>query len=68
MAPKSETAVSAAHVPPASTEKTDPIAQRELEKEYSRLTQEALDDVDAGRIVGHPAVRAWAESIQTDQA
>jgi hypothetical protein len=68
MAPKSETEMSAAHVPQLSVQQTDPIAQRALEMEYSHLTQEALDDVDAGRVVCHQAVRAWAERLLTDRA
>ena len=33
------------------------------EEERSRLTQEALADVDAGRILDHQAVQAWADSL-----
>jgi len=36
------------------------------EEERSRLTREALADVDAGRVVTHQAVQAWAESLDTD--
>jgi predicted transcriptional regulator len=35
------------------------------EEERSRLTREALDDVDAGRVIDHPAVQAWADSLTT---
>lgn len=35
-------------------------------KEQERLTREALADVNAGRVVDHEAVRAWAESLGTD--
>lgn len=35
------------------------------EEERSRLTREALDDVDAGRIIEHQAVQAWADSLST---
>jgi predicted transcriptional regulator len=35
------------------------------EEERSRLTREALDDVDAGRIIDHQAVQAWADSLST---
>jgi predicted transcriptional regulator len=38
----------------------------EQEEERSRLTQEALADVDAGRIIEHRAVSEWAESLNTD--
>ena len=36
------------------------------EEERSRLTREALADVDAGRVIDHQAVQAWAESLGTD--
>jgi predicted transcriptional regulator len=38
----------------------------EREEEYSRLTREGLDDVDAGRIIGDQAVRAWADSLEAE--
>jgi predicted transcriptional regulator len=37
------------------------------EEERDRLTQEALADVDAGRLIDHQAVQAWADSLDTDQ-
>jgi len=37
------------------------------EEERDRLTQEALADVDAGRVSDHQAVQAWADSLGTDQ-
>ncbi|MFN5882165.1 MAG: CopG family ribbon-helix-helix protein [Burkholderiales bacterium] len=37
------------------------------EEERSRLTREALDDVDAGRVIDHQTVVAWAESLGTDK-
>ncbi len=37
------------------------------EEERDRLTQEALADVDAGLVVDHLAVQAWADSLSTDQ-
>ncbi len=37
------------------------------EEERSRLTREALADVDAGRVTDHQAVQAWADSLSTDQ-
>lgn len=37
------------------------------EEERDTLTWQALADVDAGRIVDDQAVRAWAESLGTDQ-
>jgi predicted transcriptional regulator len=39
----------------------------EQEEERHRLTLEALADVDAGRIIDHQAVQAWAESLSTDK-
>jgi predicted transcriptional regulator len=33
------------------------------EEERHRLTLEALADVDAGRVIDHQAVQAWAESL-----
>lgn len=37
------------------------------EEERSRLTREALADVDGGRVIDHQSVQAWAESLGTDQ-
>ena len=37
------------------------------EEERSRLTREALADVDAGRVIDHQAVQAWADSLSTDR-
>ena len=37
----------------------------EQEEERSRLTREALADVDAGRVIDHRAVQTWAESLGT---
>ncbi len=37
------------------------------EEERDKLTQQALADVDVGRVVDHQAVQAWAESLGTDQ-
>ncbi|MBJ2244651.1 CopG family ribbon-helix-helix protein [Pseudomonas haemolytica] len=36
------------------------------EEERSRLTLEAMADVDAGRVIDHQAVKAWADSLSTD--
>ena len=36
------------------------------EEERSRLTREAMADVDAGRVIDHRAVQAWADSLGTD--
>ena len=35
------------------------------EEERSRLTREALADVDGGRVTDHQAVQAWADSLST---
>ncbi len=37
-----------------------------LEEERDRLTREALADVDAGRVIDHQAVQAWAERLDSD--
>lgn len=37
------------------------------EEERSRLTLEALADVDAGRVIDHQSVQAWADSLDTDR-
>lgn len=39
----------------------------DMEEERQRMTLEALADVDAGRIIDHQAVRAWADSLDSDQ-
>jgi predicted transcriptional regulator len=67
MTQKSAIERSTADLPPLSTQKINLIAHRALEKKYNRLTHEALDDVDAGRVISHQAVWAWTESLQTDQ-
>ncbi|KAF0101586.1 MAG: hypothetical protein FD187_1862 [bacterium] len=38
-----------------------------MQEERDRLTQEALADVDAGRVIDHQAVQEWAESLGTDK-
>lgn len=38
----------------------------EMEEERRRWTLEALADVDAGRVIDHQAVQAWAESLDRD--
>ncbi|MBC7702415.1 MAG: ribbon-helix-helix protein, CopG family [Rhodoferax sp.] len=37
------------------------------EEERSRLTREALADVDAGLVTDHQSVQAWADSLGTDK-
>lgn len=39
----------------------------EQEEGRSRLTREAMEDVDAGRVIDHQAMQAWADSLGTDQ-
>ena len=36
------------------------------EEERSRLTKEALADVDSGQVIDHQAVQAWADSLGSD--
>lgn len=36
------------------------------EEERERLTREALADVDAGRVIDHQAVQAWADGLSTE--
>lgn len=35
-------------------------------EERSRLTHEALVDVDAGRVIEHQVFQTWADSLSTD--
>jgi len=37
------------------------------EGKRSHLTREALADVDAGHVVDHQALQAWADSLSTDE-
>lgn len=37
------------------------------EEKRERLTREALADVDAGLVVDHKAVQAWADSLSTEE-
>jgi len=38
----------------------------DVKEERSRLTHEALDDVDAGRVIDHICVQTWADSLSID--
>ena len=38
----------------------------EQEEKRRQLTLEALADVDAGNVIDHQAVQAWADSLDTD--
>jgi predicted transcriptional regulator len=37
------------------------------EEERRRLTIEALADVDAGQVIDHQSVQAWADSLEADK-
>jgi predicted transcriptional regulator len=37
------------------------------QEERSRLTWEAMADVDAGHVIDHQAVQAWSDSLSTDK-
>lgn len=37
------------------------------EEERSRLTREALADVDAQQVIDHASVQAWADALNTDE-
>ena len=37
------------------------------EEERYRMTLEALADVDAGRVIDHQAIQAWADSLGSDK-
>ncbi|MBB5346778.1 ribbon-helix-helix protein, CopG family [Desulfoprunum benzoelyticum] len=39
----------------------------EQEEERTRLTREALADVDAGHVIDHQTVQAWADSLSSDE-
>ena len=43
------------------------VAWVDQEEERHRMTLEALDDVKAGRLIDHHAIRAWADSLGTDK-
>ena len=40
-----------------------PIDEIDDESEYYRLTLEALADVDAGHVIPHQAIQAWAATL-----
>jgi len=37
------------------------------EEERHKMTLEALADVDAGAVIDHSAIQAWADSLMTDK-
>ena len=39
----------------------------EQEEERSRLTWEAMADVDANHVIDHQSVQVWADSLSTDK-
>lgn len=39
----------------------------DIEEERRRLTLEALADVDADHVVDHQAIKAWAESLDSEK-
>jgi predicted transcriptional regulator len=39
----------------------------EQEEERTRLTREALADVDAGHMIDHQTVQSWADSLSSDE-
>lgn len=45
---------------------SQPLAEK-VDQMAERLTREALADVDAGQVIDHQAVQAWAESFGTDK-
>ena len=40
------------------------VDQEELRR---RMTLDAMADVDAGQVIDHQSVQAWADSLSTDQ-
>lgn len=71
---QTETKVLTAHVSLPLANKVDQLAARlersrgwvDQEDERSRLTREAMSDVQAGRVIDHQAVQAWADSLGID--
>ena len=43
------------------------VAWVDQEEERKRLTCEALADVDAGRVIDHQSVQAWADSLGNEE-
>ncbi|KSW27380.1 MULTISPECIES: hypothetical protein [unclassified Pseudomonas] len=60
MATTGKTRSVTAQVPVEPAARVDETAAR------SRLTREALADVDAGRVIDHQAVQDWADSLDSD--
>lgn len=65
--PTPHTKVLSAQIPLPLADKVDALAAWVNQEEVrSRLTREALADVDAGRVIDHQAVQAWADSLDTE--
>ncbi|SOB76032.1 hypothetical protein SAMN04488490_1702 [Marinobacter sp. LV10R510-11A] len=58
---KSNTRVMTTHVPVSMADWSARADERD------QLTQEALTEVDAGQVIDHQAVLAWADSLDSDQ-
>lgn len=43
------------------------VAWVDQEEERHRMTLEALQEVDAGQVIDHQAIQAWADSLATHQ-
>jgi len=43
------------------------VAWIDQEEERRRLTLAALADVDAGHVIDHQSVQAWADSLDSDE-
>jgi predicted transcriptional regulator len=43
------------------------LAWVEQEEKRREMTVEAFADVDSGQVIDHSAVKAWADSLDTDQ-
>lgn len=79
---RGETKVISTHIPLPLAEKVDQLATRlersrgsiieealnawVEQEEQARLTYEAMADVDAGRLITHEAMQAWADSLDTE--
>lgn len=62
------TRVLTAHVPLDLADKVGRMAVRhEQQERRERLIREALADVDAGSVIDHQAVKAWAQSLGSAQ-
>lgn len=53
---------------PYSFRKTERQADLPLKELQRQLTLEGLADVDAGRVIDHRIVQAWADSLNNDES